>query len=102
MARLVGRTRRRSSGRSRRTSESGSSTLACLGEVEFQKSMLKGWMALTEAPVQRAIAATGHRGIVYRDPYGVALIVGPPTARSFCCSAPRSRRARRATAACSS
>ena len=52
-------------------------TLACLGEVEFQKSMLKGWMAPTEAPVPRALAATGHRGIVYRDPYGVALIVGP-------------------------
>ena len=23
------------------------------------------------------LAATGHRGIVYRDPYGVALIIGP-------------------------
>lgn len=52
-------------------------TQACLGEVEFQKSMLAGWMAPTEAPVPRALAATGHRGIVYRDPYGVALIVGP-------------------------
>jgi aldehyde dehydrogenase (NAD+) len=27
--------------------------------------------------VPRALAATGHRGIVYRDPYGVALIIGP-------------------------
>ena len=52
-------------------------TLACLGEVEFQKSQLKDWMAPTEAPVPRALAATGHRGIVYRDPYGVALIIGP-------------------------
>src|SRR5580692_4831307 len=52
-------------------------TLACLGEVAFQKSQLKDWMAPTEAPVPRALAATGHRGIVYRDPYGVALIVGP-------------------------
>jgi aldehyde dehydrogenase (NAD+) len=52
-------------------------TQACLGEVEFQKSMLAGWMAPTEAPVPRALAATGHRGVVYRDPYGVALIVGP-------------------------
>jgi hypothetical protein len=24
-----------------------------------------------------ALAATGHRGIVHRDPYGVALIIGP-------------------------
>jgi aldehyde dehydrogenase (NAD+) len=52
-------------------------TLACLGEVAFQKSQLKDWMAPTEAPVPRALAATGHRGIVYRDPYGVALIIGP-------------------------
>lgn len=52
-------------------------TQACLGEVEFQKSQLKGWMVPTEAPVPRALAATGHRGIVYREPYGVALIIGP-------------------------
>ena len=52
-------------------------TQACLGEVAFQKSMLKDWMTPIEAPVPRALAATGHRGIVYRDPYGVALIFGP-------------------------
>jgi aldehyde dehydrogenase (NAD+) len=52
-------------------------TLACLGEVEFQKSQLKDWMAPIEAPVPKALAATGHRGIIYRDPYGVVLIVGP-------------------------
>jgi aldehyde dehydrogenase (NAD+) len=52
-------------------------TLACLAEVEYQKSQLKDWMAPTEAPVPRALAATGHRGVVYRDPYGVALIMGP-------------------------
>jgi aldehyde dehydrogenase (NAD+) len=52
-------------------------TLACLGEVAFQKSNLKEWMKPAEAPVPRALAATGHRGIVYRNPYGVALIIGP-------------------------
>ena len=52
-------------------------TLACLGEVAFQKSQLKDWMTPTEAPVPRALAATGHRGVIYRDPYGVALIIGP-------------------------
>jgi len=51
-------------------------TGACLGEVEFQKSQLKDWMAPIEAPVPKALAATGHRGVVYRDPYGVALIIG--------------------------
>jgi aldehyde dehydrogenase (NAD+) len=52
-------------------------TLACLGEVAFQKSQLEEWMKPIEAPVPRALAATGHRGVVYRDPYGVALIIGP-------------------------
>src|SRR5271168_354736 len=52
-------------------------TLACRGEVALQKSQLQDWMKPVEAPVPRALAATGHRGIVYRDPYGVALIIGP-------------------------
>jgi aldehyde dehydrogenase (NAD+) len=52
-------------------------TLACLGEVAFQESQIEDWMKPVEAPVPRALAATGHRGIVYRDPYGVALIIGP-------------------------
>ena len=52
-------------------------TFACLGEVAFQKSQLEEWMKPIEAPVPRALAATGHRGIVYREPYGVALIIGP-------------------------
>jgi aldehyde dehydrogenase (NAD+) len=34
-------------------------------------------MAPVEAPVPRALVATGHRGVVYREPYGVALIIGP-------------------------
>lgn len=34
-------------------------TMACLGEVAFQKSQLKDWMAPVEAPVPRALAATG-------------------------------------------
>jgi Aldehyde dehydrogenase family len=52
-------------------------TLACVAEVAFQKSQLKDWMKPIEAPVPKAPAATGHRAMVYRDPYGVALIIGP-------------------------
>ena len=52
-------------------------TQACLAEVEFQKSQLAEWMKPIEAPVPKALAATGHRAMVYRDPYGVALIIGP-------------------------
>jgi aldehyde dehydrogenase (NAD+) len=52
-------------------------TQACFLETEYQKSQLKGWMKPEEAPVPRQLAATGHKGLVYRDPYGVTLIIGP-------------------------
>jgi aldehyde dehydrogenase (NAD+) len=52
-------------------------TMACLGEVAFQKSQLDEWMKPVESPVPRSLAATGHRGVVYRDPYGVVLVIGP-------------------------
>jgi len=34
-------------------------------------------MKPVEAPVPRALTATGHSGIIYRDPYGVVLVIGP-------------------------
>ena len=52
-------------------------TFTSIGEAEFQKGQLKEWMTPTEAPVAQALAKSGHKGFVYRDPYGVALIVGP-------------------------
>jgi aldehyde dehydrogenase (NAD+) len=52
-------------------------TLACLGEVAFQKNQLDEWMKPADAPLPRALAATGHRGVAYRDPYGVVLVIGP-------------------------
>jgi aldehyde dehydrogenase (NAD+) len=52
-------------------------TQASAGESEVQKSRLKEWMKPVEAPVPRFLAKTGHKGVVYREPYGVALIIGP-------------------------
>ena len=52
-------------------------TQASAGESEVQKSQLKEWMKPVEAPVPRFLAKTGHKGMVYREPYGVALIIGP-------------------------
>src|SRR5258706_1028323 len=52
-------------------------TQASAAETEFEKSQLKEWMKPVEAPVPRFLAKTGHKGIVYREPYGVALIIGP-------------------------
>jgi aldehyde dehydrogenase (NAD+) len=52
-------------------------TQASAGETVVQKSQLKEWMKPVEAPVPRFLAETGHRGVIYREPYGVALIIGP-------------------------
>src|SRR5215813_391172 len=52
-------------------------TQAAIGEVAFQRSQLDDWMKPVEAPVPNPLAATGHRAVIYRDPYGVALIIGP-------------------------
>ena len=52
-------------------------TAASAGEAELQKSMLRGWMEPVEAPVPRFMAKTGHKAMIYREPYGVALIIGP-------------------------
>ncbi len=52
-------------------------TAASAGEAQVQKSQLKDWMEPVEAPVPRFMANTGHKAMIYREPYGVALIIGP-------------------------
>ena len=52
-------------------------TAAPLGETQFQKGQLKAWMEPVEAPLPKFLAETGHKGFVYRDPFGVTLIMGP-------------------------
>lgn len=52
-------------------------TQASAGETQVQKSQLKEWMKPVEAPIPRFLAETGHKGMIYREPYGVALIIGP-------------------------
>jgi aldehyde dehydrogenase (NAD+) len=48
-----------------------------LASIEFTKSQVKEWMNPLEAPIPKFLAASGHRGIVYREPYGVTLIMCP-------------------------
>jgi aldehyde dehydrogenase (NAD+) len=50
---------------------------ATLGTIEVTKSLLKSWMQPTEAPLPKFLAESGHKAIVYREPYGVTLIMGP-------------------------
>src|SRR5271163_1415430 len=52
-------------------------TAASAGETEVPKSELKEWMKPVEAPVPRFLAETGDKAMIYREPYGVALIIGP-------------------------
>jgi aldehyde dehydrogenase (NAD+) len=50
---------------------------ATLGTIEVTKGFLKSWMEPIEAPVPKFLTESGHRAIVYREPYGVTLIMGP-------------------------
>lgn len=50
---------------------------ATIASIEFAKSQLKEWMKPVEAPIPKFLAQSGHKGIVYREPYGVALIICP-------------------------
>ena len=48
-----------------------------IATAEFVKSQLKEWMRPVEAPLPKFLAASGHKGMVYREPYGVTLIICP-------------------------
>src|SRR5215467_14227023 len=50
---------------------------APLGLIEVTKAQLRSWMQPLETPVPLFLAKSGHKGIVYREPYGVTLIMGP-------------------------
>src|SRR5215472_12786782 len=50
---------------------------ASIASIEFTKSQLKEWMKPVEAPLPKFLAASGHKGIIYREPYGVTLIICP-------------------------
>jgi aldehyde dehydrogenase (NAD+) len=52
-------------------------TKAQLAIIAHLRSELRSWMEPIEVLLPRALAASGHKGVVYRDPYGVALIIGP-------------------------
>jgi aldehyde dehydrogenase (NAD+) len=50
---------------------------APLNIIEFNKSKLKEWMTPEEAVLPSFLNTSDHKGLIYRDPYGVALIIGP-------------------------
>jgi len=50
---------------------------ASIASCESAKPQLKEWMKPVEAPLPKFLAASGHKGMVYREPYGVTLIICP-------------------------
>jgi aldehyde dehydrogenase (NAD+) len=50
---------------------------APIATSQYAKSQLKEWMKPVEAPLPKFLAASGHKGMVYREPYGVTLIICP-------------------------
>src|ERR1700691_3945848 len=50
---------------------------ATIATAEFAKSQVKEWMKPVEVPLPKFLAASGHKGVVYREPYGVTLIICP-------------------------
>ena len=59
------------------TQENAFEVSASIATSEFAKSQLKEWMKPVEARLPKFLAASGHKGMVYRDPYGVTLIICP-------------------------
>jgi aldehyde dehydrogenase (NAD+) len=50
---------------------------ASIASAEYTKSQLKEWMKPVEVSVPKFLAASGHKGSVYREPYGVTLVMCP-------------------------
>src|SRR5262245_24169626 len=49
----------------------------CLGTIDFTKANLKAWMQPVKAALPRFLAESGHKAMIYREPYGVTLVLGP-------------------------
>jgi len=51
--------------------------MAPVGTVAFAKQDLKEWMKARRCDCAKALRESGHTAKVYREPYGVTLVIGP-------------------------
>ena len=49
--------------------------MAPVGTAAFAKAELKEWMKPVDLVVPKALRESGHTAKVYREPYGVALVI---------------------------
>jgi len=50
---------------------------APLATAAFAKADLREWMKPVDVVIPKALRASGHTAKVYREPYGVTLVIGP-------------------------
>jgi aldehyde dehydrogenase (NAD+) len=50
---------------------------ATLGIIEATKALLAGWMKPVEALLPKFLRDSGYKGMIYREPYGVTMVMGP-------------------------
>ncbi|MFA6083593.1 aldehyde dehydrogenase family protein [Mucilaginibacter sp.] len=50
---------------------------AAIAGIQYMRTELAEWMKPEPLEIPKFLNATGSKGHVYRDPYGVALIIGP-------------------------
>lgn len=48
-----------------------------LGVIKYYKENLKTLMQAEEVDIPQGLMATGNRGIIYKEPFGVTLVIGP-------------------------
>ena len=48
-----------------------------IGMIGYIRAHLEDWMKPTEVSIPKFLSEAGGKGLIYRDPYGVALIIGP-------------------------
>src|SRR5476651_2433181 len=51
--------------------------MVCLGSIAETKEKLQGWMKPEPVILPKRMSDTGHSAFIYREPYGVTLIIGP-------------------------
>ncbi|MPS73468.1 MAG: aldehyde dehydrogenase family protein [Chryseobacterium sp.] len=48
-----------------------------LGNIKYYRENLKSLMSPEQVAIPRGLEETGNKGIIYKEPYGVTLVIGP-------------------------
>ncbi|PUZ24977.1 aldehyde dehydrogenase family protein [Chitinophaga parva] len=48
-----------------------------LGVIKYYKENLRTLMQPQQVPIPKGLEATGNKGVIYKEPFGVTLVIGP-------------------------